>query len=49
MKSGKCPKCGGENITIPKRRKRTVRHQAWKSDEYLCGNCGYVEAYRRMS
>ena len=49
MKSGKCPKCGGENIIIPERRDRVVRHQRqFKSDEYVCQDCGYTEAYRKV-
>ena len=49
MKSGKCPKCSGEDIIIPVRRERVVRHQRqFQSDEYLCQNCGYTEAYRIM-
>ena len=44
--SGKCPKCGSEDVIIPKMLKRVLKHIVWKSDEYNCQNCGYVEVYR---
>jgi predicted nucleic-acid-binding Zn-ribbon protein len=48
MKRGTCPKCNGENIVAPKIRKRVLKHIGFKSEEYLCKDCGYVEVYKTV-
>ena len=50
MKSGKCPKCGGQDVRFQKgmSQRDDLRVSAFSGValcDYICGQCGYVESY----
>jgi len=49
MKSGKCPKCGGEEIFVNTTETHGIRVPLGlrfvDTEEYVCGTCGYMEFY----
>ncbi|HHZ73635.1 MAG TPA: hypothetical protein EYN58_00345 [Candidatus Poseidoniales archaeon] len=50
--SGKCPKCGGAEISVIKgeKMKSTSNAPAWfqDTDFHYCMQCGYKESYQRL-
>jgi predicted nucleic-acid-binding Zn-ribbon protein len=52
MKSGKCPKCGSQDIRFQQgmSKRDDLRLSAFSGIalcDYICGQCGYVESYVR--
>jgi ribosomal protein S27AE len=59
LKSGVCPKCSAQDVySTENDRRKIVPHKfkddmSWENrlspevDNYVCGNCGYVEFYVR--
>ncbi len=50
MKSGKCPKCGGQDVRWQKgmSKRDDLRVSVFSGValcDYICGQCGYVESY----
>ena len=50
MKSGKCPKCGGQDVRFQKgmSKRSSLKLAAFTEValcDYICGDCGYLESY----